>query len=70
MINPLTPREIVQKLHVLGFDGPYPGGNHQYMVKGTLRVRVPNPHGQSVSVGLIRKIIKQAGITQEQWERA
>ncbi|MBI4523930.1 MAG: type II toxin-antitoxin system HicA family toxin [Deltaproteobacteria bacterium] len=71
MINPLTSREIVQKLRVLGFSGPYPGGNHQYMVKGNLKVRVPNPHhGQTISVGLVKKIIGQAGLTEEEWEKA
>ena len=70
MINLLARREIIQKLRALGFDGPYSGGNHEYVVKGSLKVRVPNPHsGQSVSVGLIKKIIKQAGTTPEDWEK-
>ncbi len=71
MINPLTSREIVHKLRGLGFSGPYHGGNHQYMVKGNLKVRVPNPHhGETIGVGLVKKIIGQAGLTEEEWEKA
>jgi hypothetical protein len=42
-------RKLIQKFRILGFDGPYSGGRHLFMVKGALRVRVPNPHKGDIS---------------------
>lgn len=35
--------ELIRALRTLGFEGPYVGGKHQYMIKGTLRLTIPNP---------------------------
>ena len=70
MINPLPPREIYRKFRALGFQGPLKGGRHYFMVKDRLKVRVPNPHGEEISSGLIREILRQAGISPEDWEKA
>lgn len=61
-------RELIRALRQLGFDGPFAGGNHQYMSRGTLRVRIPNPHQGDISVGLLARILNQAGIGREEWE--
>jgi predicted RNA binding protein YcfA (HicA-like mRNA interferase family) len=61
-------RTLVQGLQSLGFDGPYPGGRHQYMVKGELRLTIPNPHTGDISVGLLARILRQAGIDRATWE--
>ena len=34
------------------------------MVRGTLRVRIPNPHQGGISVGLLLTILQQADIDQ------
>jgi len=52
----------------LGFDGPFPGTNHQYMLKGRKRVPIPNPHQSDISKDLLADILRQAGISREQWE--
>ncbi len=49
-------RDLIRCLRQLGFDGPFPGGNHQYMGKGELKVRIPNPHEGDISVGLLTKV--------------
>jgi len=55
----------------LGWEGPIPGGNHSFMKKGNLKVRIPNPHeGDEVHVSLLKRILKQAGITENQWMSA
>jgi hypothetical protein len=41
---PLSRRQLIQKMRLLGFHGPYCGGKHQFMAKETLKVRIPNPH--------------------------
>ena len=51
----------------LGFVGPYPGADYEYMSRGLLEVRIPNPHGGDISVDLLQKILKQVGITREEW---
>ncbi len=63
-------RKLVQKFRHLGFDGPYSGGRHLFMVKGELKVRIPNPHGKDISKHLISEILRQANIPEEEWNAA
>ena len=55
-------------LREMGFDGPYTGGKHQYMVKGQLKLTIPNPHRSDVSLDLLARILRQAEISREEWE--
>jgi predicted RNA binding protein YcfA (HicA-like mRNA interferase family) len=48
---PLKRRDLIRALRQLGFDGPFPGGNHQYMSKEQLKVTIPNPHRGDISKG-------------------
>ena len=67
MLSPVSRRELVRKLKVLGFEGPFPGGKHQWMRRARLRITIPNPHGDAIDPGLIRRILRQAGITLDEW---
>jgi predicted RNA binding protein YcfA (HicA-like mRNA interferase family) len=69
-LNPVSRRELVRKLKRLGFEGPFPGGKHQWMRRGSLRLTIPNPHGGAIDPGLIRRILRQAGVTLEEWINA
>ncbi len=60
--------DLIRALRQLGFDGPFPGGNHQYMSKGQLKVSIPNPHRGDISKGLLARILTEAGISREEWE--
>lgn len=66
----ISRKEIIKKFRVLGFSGPHSGKKHQFMKKGPLKVRIPNPHGGDVSTELVKRIIKQADITDNQWDKA
>lgn len=55
-------------LRRLGFEGPYSGGKHQYLVRDSLRLRLPNPHQGDIGRDLLARILKQAAITREEWE--
>ncbi len=68
-LKPLRTREIIRKLRRLGFIGPIPGGKHVRMVHPESGQIIPIPvHGsKEIGVGLIREIIKQAGITSDEW---
>lgn len=67
--GPLPRRALIQGLRALGFGGPFSGGKHQFMVRGDLVVTIPNPHGQDIGVGLLSRVLRQAGVTRAQWER-
>jgi len=60
----------VQKFRRLRFDGPYSGGRHLFMVRGELKVRIPNPHRSDISRHLIVEILRQAGISYDEWNNA
>ena len=69
MAGPLSRRELIRKLKVLGFEGPFSGGRHQFMIKGRQKVRIPNPHGGGdLSSGLVSEIRRQAGIEPKDWD--
>jgi predicted RNA binding protein YcfA (HicA-like mRNA interferase family) len=66
-LTPVSFAEFITRLRAFGFEGPYGGGKHQYMIKGSLRLTVPNPRRKSISVDLLLKILKQASIPREEW---
>jgi predicted RNA binding protein YcfA (HicA-like mRNA interferase family) len=68
-IGPIKRRELIRCLHELGFAGPYAGGNHQFLVRGQVRLTLPNPHQDDISRDLLVRILRQAGIDREEWER-
>ena len=49
---PVSRRELIKRLSKLGFVGPYPGADHEYMSRGLVETRIPNPHGSNISVDL------------------
>ena len=61
-------RKMVQNFKKLGFDGPYSGGRHLFMVRGRLKVHIPNPHNRDISGFLIMEILRQAGIPTKEWD--
>jgi predicted RNA binding protein YcfA (HicA-like mRNA interferase family) len=63
-------REMVRKFKVLGWTGPVSGGRHAFMKRGTLKVHIPNPHGSDVHVSLLGEILRQAGISHDDWNAA
>jgi predicted RNA binding protein YcfA (HicA-like mRNA interferase family) len=67
--GPIKRKELIHYLQQVGFSGPYSGGKHQFMLKGQLRVRIPGPHTGDIGKNLLLRIIKEAGIDREQWEK-
>ncbi|MBI5078259.1 MAG: type II toxin-antitoxin system HicA family toxin [Candidatus Yonathbacteria bacterium] len=68
-LGPVSLRVLIQRLRKFGFDGPYKEGKHPYMVKGNLMVTIPNPHEKEISVDLLVRILRQAGISREAWDK-
>lgn len=69
MPDPISRRELIRKLRRLGFSGPI-GGRYPFMEKGSLRVHIPNEHHEDISMGLVIRIIRRAGITAGEWDQA
>jgi predicted RNA binding protein YcfA (HicA-like mRNA interferase family) len=61
-------RDLIRALRQLGFDGPVSGTRHEFMVKGALKLRVPNPHEGDISADLLARILREAGIDRREWE--
>ncbi len=66
--GPISRRELVQCLRNLGFEGPFSGGKHQFMVRGEITIRVPNPHQGDLSLSLLSRILRQVGVRKDDWE--
>ena len=64
---PVSHKELVRKLRLLGFEGPYYRGKHPYMIKNDLVLTIPNPHKSDIGVPLLTRILKQAGISRGAW---
>ncbi|MDQ7065367.1 MAG: type II toxin-antitoxin system HicA family toxin [candidate division KSB1 bacterium] len=61
-------RDRFRFLKKAGFDGPYTGGKHQFMIKENNTLRIPNPHQSDIGKQLLARILRQAQISQEKWE--
>lgn len=70
MLKSVSWRELIRKLRALSFEGPFSGGKHPFMKKGRLKLRIPNPHQRDVSVDLLKRLLRQGSIKEEDWERA
>ena len=68
-LGPIKRKELIHYLRELGFDGPYAGGKHQYMIKGEIKLTVPNPHQSDISRDLLARILRQGGIDRSEWEK-
>jgi predicted RNA binding protein YcfA (HicA-like mRNA interferase family) len=52
---------------LLGYEGTFSGGNHEYMVLGQRRLTIPNRHSGEIGVQLLARVLRQAGISRESW---
>lgn len=68
-VKPLKRKELIHFLKKLGFEGPYSGGKHQFMVKDKLTLTIPNPHKSEIGKELLIRILKQAKIETSEWEK-
>lgn len=61
---------MIDKFQALGWEGPITARKHSFMVNGTRKVRIPNPHEGDIDVSLLSEILRQAGIDHDAWNRA
>lgn len=67
--GPIKRKELIHYLRILGFEGPYSGGKHQFMIKSDVVLRIPNPHQSDIGKELLARILRQARVDKETWEK-
>ncbi|MDQ2785417.1 MAG: type II toxin-antitoxin system HicA family toxin [Chloroflexota bacterium] len=71
--GPIKRRDLIEGMKKFGFSDPIrprKGSDHDFMVKDERRVKIPNGHQQQdISIQLLSDILKQAGISRNEWER-
>ncbi len=67
-MNPVKRLELIRRLKKLGFCGPFSGGKHSFMTRDRLKLRIPNPHKSDISKELLKELLRQAGVSKEDWD--
>ena len=69
--GPIKRRDFIYYLRKLGFEGPYAGGSHQYMIKEkeNITLIIPNPHASDIGVSLLTRLLRQAKVDKAVWEK-
>jgi len=66
--GPISRRRLVKSLRDLGFEGPFSGGRHEFMTREDVVLTIPNPHAGDIGIGLLTRVLRQAGISRSEWE--
>ena len=66
--GPIKRKDLIKALKDYGFEGPYSGGKHQFMIKDYLTLHIPNSHKNDIGKELLSRILKQAKIDRSTWE--
>lgn len=67
--GPVKRKDLIRYFKQLGFEGPFSGKRHQIMIKGQVRVPIPNPHKGDISKALLAVILREANISRQEWEK-
>ena len=71
--RPCKRRVFIRRLRKLGFDGPYSGTRHQFMVYGQHRLAIPtNPEYSAPQLRMMMREVEQIlgrKISAEEWNR-
>ncbi len=66
-LTPVYRRDFSKRLRTLGFEGPYAGGHHEFMLRGNRRLILPNPHRSVIGANLLIRLSRQAGVSLDEW---
>jgi len=67
-LGPIKRKDLIYYLRRLGFEGPYSGGKHQFMIRGNISLQIPNPHQGDIEEDFLVRILKQARVGRKEWE--
>ena len=66
---PFTPREVIAKLKRAGFEKVRQTGSHLFFRHADGRLTFVAIHRGDIPIGTMRKILKQANLTEDQFEQ-
>lgn len=70
-MTPISYREFMRRLRKLGFEGPEPGGSHDFMVRDgdQLKVNLPrkDQKDKEIRVPMQQIIMHQIGVSRKKW---
>lgn len=66
-LTPLPRRILIKKLKEIGFLGPFASARHEYMIKNEEKIFIPNPHGKDIGIPILKRIIQQLGISNQEF---
>jgi predicted RNA binding protein YcfA (HicA-like mRNA interferase family) len=66
---PFTPREVIAKLKRAGFEEVRQTGSHLFLRHSDGRLTFVAMHRGDIPIGTMRKILKQANLTEEQFNQ-
>ena len=66
-LAPVSRSELIKRFRRLGWKGPLSGKRHDFMQEGKKKVRLPNPHQGDIGVDLLANVLRQAGISRDEW---
>lgn len=66
---PIKRKDFIKALKRAGYEGPFAGGKHEFLVKGELRLILPNPHQSEIGKDLLARLLRQARVSREEWEK-
>ncbi len=64
---PISRAKLIKRLKNIGFEGPFPGSDHDYMVRGDNFVRIPNDHRREIGPNLVAEILREGAISRDEW---
>lgn len=68
-LGSISHRALVRRLRSFGFAGPFQENDHPYMIKRDFALTIPNSHEKEISPDLISRLLRQAGIKREEWNK-
>ncbi len=68
-LRAISRNDFIRLLRLIGFEGPYAGGKHQFMRRGSFKLTIPNPHQGLIDINLLNRLLKQAGISRDDWSK-
>ena len=61
--------DLIFYLRRAGFEGPEGRGKHQAMYRSERRVTIPNTDRGEVTKNLLAMLLREAGVSREEWEK-
>jgi predicted RNA binding protein YcfA (HicA-like mRNA interferase family) len=66
-LRPISHADLIRNLKSLGFEGPYSGGKHLYVMREGRKHAIPNPHKGDIDPSFVARLLRQLDIPKDIW---